>query len=141
MIILEQGESLVKLKTAAYVLLGFTISWAISSFIDIRGITHIVLPLFLLIGIVHELLHLISISIFKIKHRFVVKGLYLGFIINVDDRKRYVITALFPQILTVIMMLFYIITLNSGMLILAILHIAISIEDIGRCLKYVVSYS
>lgn len=128
---------MVKLKTAAYVLLGFTVSWTLSSFLDVGSLTYItILTSLLLIGVLHELLHLIAINMFRIEHRFVVKGLYIGFVVNVDSKRKYIITALFPQMLTLTMLLLYIFTLNKTMLLLTLLHVAISTEDIGRCLKY-----
>ncbi len=127
-----------KLKNAAYILLGFTLSWVLSSLLDINHLIYvtIIVP-FLLIGILHELLHLMAINIFGIRYKFTIKGLYIGFIINVDKRGKYILTALFPQILTLLMILLYIFTLNKAVLTLSILHIAISVEDLGKCIKYI----
>ncbi|MCS7111864.1 MAG: metalloprotease family protein [Ignisphaera sp.] len=126
-----------KLKNAAYIILGFTVSWMLSSFLNISGQIYVtILALLALIGILHELLHFVAINMFGIGYRFVVKGLYVGFIINTDRKEKYLLTALFPQILTIVVLLLYMLTLDGVMLALSILHTAISIEDIGRCIKY-----
>jgi len=133
------GESLVKLKEATYIVSGFLISWVTSSFIDIKNAIYILFLLIPLMGIAHEIFHLIAINILKIKYKFTIKGLYIGFIVNVESKRKYILAASFPQLFTLMMMIFYIFTLNAIILTLILLHIAISIEDIGKCLKYIIS--
>lgn len=128
-----------KLKTAVYIVLGFILSWILSSSLDINQLNAAVLALLVPVGILHELLHFTAISILGIEYRFVVKGLYVGFFVSTNEKRKYFLAALFPQVLTIAMLASYILTLNRVVLTLSILHIAISIEDIGRCIKRVVS--
>ncbi|MEM1525942.1 MAG: metalloprotease family protein [Ignisphaera sp.] len=128
-----------KLKIAMQILLGFTASWAIASIAGKENIHHLLLSLPVL-GFTHELLHLVSLKLFKLKYKFTLNGFLIGFRATFVNHTQFAIAATIPQILTLSLALAYLCTSNTYALALSMLHIAISYEDMMKVLKYLVNY-
>ncbi|MEM1644810.1 MAG: hypothetical protein QXL96_02885 [Ignisphaera sp.] len=128
-----------KLKIATHILLGFITSWIIASVISRENIHHILLAIPIL-GLTHELLHLASLKMFKLKYRFTLNSLLLGFKATFLNPIQFIVTAITPQILTLALLSTYIITSNAYTLALSIIHIAISYENVVKILRYLVNY-
>lgn len=128
-----------KLKIATYILLGFTTSWVIASITGRENIPHILLAIPIL-GLTHELLHLISLRILRLRYRFALNSLLLGFRATFANPIQFIVAAITPQTLTLALVLTYIITSNVYALALSMLHIAISYEDMLKVLRYLINY-
>jgi hypothetical protein len=129
----------VKVKPAAYILLGFTIAWLLTKLLNwIEGV--LVIGLIPFIGFAHELLHLISSLIVGASHKFTFNGLLIGFKIVSKSVEDFIAIALSPQIISILLLILYAILSSSFALALAIIHIAISVEDLSKITKYLLQH-
>lgn len=124
-----------KLKIAIQVILGLVMPWALSKLVG-EDITSIILVSTPILGLTHELIHLLLIKLLRLEYRFFINGLYVGFKAIFQSVNQFIVTAIAPQIITILLALMYMITLNRYLVPLAILHIAISSEDIIKVIKY-----
>lgn len=128
-----------KVKPAAYILLGFTIAWLLTKLLNwIEGV--LVIGLIPFIGFAHELLHLISSLIVGASHKFTFNGLLIGFKIVSKSVEDFIAIALSPQIISILLLILYAILSSSFALALAIIHIAISVEDLSKITKYLLQH-
>jgi hypothetical protein len=118
-------------KPVTYILLGFTIAWLLTKLLNwIEGV--LVIGLIPFIGFAHELLHLISSLIVGASHKFTFNGLLIGFRIVSKSVEDFIAIALSPQIISILLLILYAILSSSFALALAIIHIAISVEDLSK---------
>ncbi|MCC6045839.1 MAG: metalloprotease family protein [Ignisphaera sp.] len=128
-----------KVKPAAYILLGFTIAWLLTKLLNwIEGV--LVIGLIPFIGFAHELLHLISSLIVGASHKFTFNGLLIGFKIVSKSVEDFIAIALSPQIISILLLILYAILSSSIALALAVIHIAISVEDLSKITKYLLQH-
>jgi hypothetical protein len=129
----------VKVKPAAYILLGFTIAWLLTKLLNwIEGV--LVIGLIPFIGFTHELLHLVSSLIVGASHKFTFNGLLIGFKIVSKSVEDFIAIALSPQIISILLLILYAILSSSLALALAVIHIAISVEDLSKITKYLLQH-
>lgn len=128
-----------KLKIIIHIIIGFIISWLITQLIDRNSVPTLLLAIPIL-GIVHELLHWILIKIFGLEYKLIVNGLCIGFKTIFNNIKQLIIVAIVPQVITIILVFLYIVTINLYIIPLTILHLAISVEDIAKTLRYIYNY-
>ena len=120
--------STAKLKPLIYILSGFIISWFTSKMLDYTQ-SLAVLASIPLIGFLHEALLLLASIAVKAQHRFAVNGLLLGFRITTESIANFILIALMPQILNILLAVIFIVFKSNVALALIIIHIAISAED------------
>jgi hypothetical protein len=123
----------------SYILLGFTISAYLSSLLSASDIVA-VLSLLPIIALTHEALHLAALKMLRIEHVFSANGMFIGFRVKTNNVKSFIISALFPQAISMTLVALYSINRSYIVLSLALLHIAISIEDLGKAAKYLIIY-
>jgi len=128
-----------KLKSVGYILLGFTISASLSSLLSTSDVVA-VLSLLPIIALMHEALHLVALKMLRVEHAFSVSGMFIGFRVKTNNVKSFIISALFPQAISMALVVLYIINRSCIALSLALLHIAISVEDLGKVVKYLIVY-
>lgn len=128
-----------KLKIVVQIIVGFMIAYTITALTGGENAMLIVLSIFAL-GLIHELIHFVLIKMFRLRYRLLVNGLYVGFKTTFDNVNQFIVVAIAPQILTLMFILFYIITLNGSALALAVLHMAISCEDLTKVVRYLLNY-
>lgn len=128
-----------KLKIVLQILMGFTVTYVVVSLTKGENAVLLIL-LTLVLGLFHELLHLVPMKVLKLRYRFLVNGLYIGFKTTFSNISQLIIVAAAPQIITLAVLLLYTITLDKSTLALAVLHIAISCEDLAKIVKYLVGY-
>ena len=89
------------------------------------------------IAFLHELLHLIAAKIRKVPHRFVTKNaLMIGLAVTVRGPEEYIALALTPQLMTIVLLALFFVTGFSLYIVLALFHVALSLEDIARAARY-----
>ena len=128
-----------KLKNVGYILLGFTISAYLSSLLSTSDIVA-VLSLLPIIALTHEALHLVALKMLRVEHAFSANGMFIGFRVKTNNVKSFIISALFPQAISMTLIVLYIINKSYIALSLALLHIAMSVEDLGKVVKYLTVY-
>jgi hypothetical protein len=130
----------VKLRIFTQILIGFILSWFSATVVG-RDNAYIVLAAIPLIGFIHEVLHLVPLKLYRLDFNFVVNGMLIRFKSTFRNIDQYIVTATAPQILTIALAILYILTMNTYVLILSVLHIVISCEDILKVFRYIVNYS
>ncbi|MEM1541099.1 MAG: metalloprotease family protein [Ignisphaera sp.] len=128
-----------KLKIVLQIITGLLITWIIVERIgyDVAMSMCFLTPL---LGLVHEALHYIYIKMFKVNHRFMFKGMYIGFRVTVDNVDQLMAVALAPQVITLSLMITYVCSTNNYAIALALYHITLSLEDIFVIVKYLPCY-
>lgn len=128
-----------KLRIFIQILLGLVIGWFAAASIDKENLNlvFIAIPL---IGLAHEILHVIPLKLYKLKFNFVINGMLIGFKSTFKNIDQYIVIAVAPQIITITLAVLYTLTSNIITLVLSILHLAISCEDILRVFKYIANY-
>jgi hypothetical protein len=99
-----------------------------------------VLSLLPIIALTHEALHLVALKMLRVEHAFSVSGMLIGFRVRANNVKSFIISALFPQVISMVLVVLFIINKSCVALSLALLHIAISVEDLGKVVKYLIVY-
>ncbi|MEM0026428.1 MAG: metalloprotease family protein [Ignisphaera sp.] len=125
-----------KLKIFAYLCMGFATSLVTSKMMNMEQtvIAMVSLPL---IGLLHELIHLMMINVVRAQYKFMLRGLYVGFNVSVEGVEDFIAIALAPQAISLLLAILYIFTYSNVPLVLMIVHIAISAEDLHKSIKYV----
>ncbi len=123
-------------EVLTYILTGMAIPAIMSVFLDLSSIqiAAMCLPL---IALVHELMHLLAIRLLGLEYRFEVSGLKVGFIVRFSKPSHYIVAALLPQAITVSMLVLGFAGM-SFCTALAVMHLAISCEDIVKSVKYAI---
>jgi len=130
----------VKLRIFTQILIGFILGWFSATVVG-RDNAYIVLVAIPLIGFIHEVLHLVPLKLYRLDFNFVANGMLIGFKSTFRNIDQYIVTATAPQILTIALAILYILTMNTYVLVLSVLHIVISCEDILKVFRYIVNYS
>ncbi len=130
-----KGVGTVKLKIFVYLCIGFATAIFTSRAMDSTQtlIAMISLPF---MGLLHELTHLMAINIIGAQHKFMFRGLYIGFNVVVEKVEDFIAIALAPQLLTIALAMLYLLLRSGIALALAIVHISVSIEDLQKVIKY-----
>ncbi|MEL9939727.1 MAG: metalloprotease family protein [Ignisphaera sp.] len=124
-----------KLKTFAYMCIGFAMSLITSKMMNVEQSTIAIISL-PFIGLLHEMLHFMVINAVKAQYKFVMKGLYIGFNVSVERIEDFIAIALAPQAISLFLAILYMFTYSSVLLALMLIHIAISLEDLHKSIKY-----
>lgn len=124
-----------KLRVFVQILIGFVTSWITTTIIG-REKLHLVIIAVPILGLIHELLHYITLKLLKLEHRFVVKGFLIGFKSTFKNINQFIVAAATPQIVTIVLAIIYVLTSNIYTLTLSLLHVAISYEDLLKIFKY-----
>ena len=127
-----------RVGNAALMLLGVALGAAISSLLGFAALSR-ALALIPIVAAAHELLHLAAIRVKGLAHRFVARGLLLGYVVEFSEPRDYVVCALAPQTITAVLAVLYAVTGLRWVAALALLHVAISINDIAKSVKYLVN--
>lgn len=124
-----------KVRALAYLGLGFAISWLFT--IDGAGELFIqTLPLTALVLMaLHEAAHLISIKALGVKFKPVADAARVGFVVEAKSRKQFIVIAAAPQTITLALLIAWALGLSAG-LPLALLHVAMSLEDMAKVLRH-----
>lgn len=89
------------------------------------------------IALLHELIHIVMAKLQGIRYRFVVKrGMMVGLIVTVRNSREYIALALSPQIITITMLILFPFTGLEVLLVSALFHLALSLEDIMRSIHH-----
>jgi len=87
-----------------------------------------------IVALAHEAVHLLTIRLLGLRHRVAVRGMKVGFVIDFDNPKKYIVCALSPQVITAMLAILSIHT--PELAVLALIHVAMSVHDIAKSLKY-----
>lgn len=128
-----------KVKSFAYIVLGFAISWILMRLLNSVE-NFIVIGLIPFIGFLHELLHLIASMAVRATHKFALSGLLVGFKVTTKSVEDFIAIALLPQIISIMLFILYILLESSTILALMLIHVAISVEDLSKVAKYLIVY-
>jgi len=128
----------VRVGSAALMLAGLGIGAAIYTLLGPRALTY-ALMLVPIVALSHELLHLAAIRARGLAHRFVARGLLVGYVVEFSRSLDYVVCALAPQVITVGLATAFAITGMKWLAALALLHLAISVNDIAKSVKYLLN--
>ncbi len=93
-----------------------------------------------LIALCHELIHLAVIKILGLRYRLAFDRGKVGFVIEFRNRKEYLACALAPQALTLILMALSIF-IAKELIVIAVVHVGMSMHDIMRSIKYAINPS
>jgi len=132
------GGGGVRVGSAALMLLGLGLGAAIYTLLGPRALSY-ALMLAPLIAVAHELLHLAAIRARGLSHRFVARGLMVGYVVEFDRSVDYVACALAPQLITLGLATAFAFTGIKWLAALAVLHLAISVNDIAKSVKYLLN--
>uniref|UniRef100_A0A7C2VDL8 DUF3267 domain-containing protein n=1 Tax=Ignisphaera aggregans TaxID=334771 RepID=A0A7C2VDL8_9CREN len=128
-----------KLRIALQLLAGFALGYIMCAFVGIEKAAYI-LALIPLLGLAHEALHLVAIKILGLRSKFSINGLYLGFNTFFHYPGQFMVAAIAPQIITLVLLTLYSLTVNPLILLLLLVHLAISCEDLAKVVKYILAY-
>lgn len=128
-----------KLRAIAYIVIGLVIAWIIKMLLGSESL-YMVFMAVPIMGFIHELLHLLMIKIFRLRYKLLVKGFHIGFKVVFHDINQFVIAAIAPQAMTISFVLLFLATSNRYILSLALLHLAISFEDMLKVVRYFYNY-
>ena len=124
-----------KLKTFAYICIGFAMSLVTSKMMNLEQ-SIIAIASLPFIGLLHEILHFMMINAVKAQYKLVVRGFYIGFNVNVERIEDFIAIALAPQAISLFLAMLYMFTYSNVLLVLMFIHIAISLEDLHKSIKY-----
>ena len=126
----------IRIIEVLYLAIGFILPAIALNFVsrDVVITATLLLPI---IALLHELIHIAMAKLRGIRYRFVVKrGMMIGLVVTVKSSQEYIVLALSPQIITITMLILFPFTGLEVLLILALFHIALSLEDIMRSIYH-----
>ncbi len=90
-----------------------------------------------LIALVHEVLHVVALRILGLRYKFTFTGTKIGFLVQFSKRRDYIVCALFPQVLTIVLLASSFL-LARELLVVALIHVAMSAHDIFKSFGYLI---